>query len=295
MKIKHGSYAGDGTSSQVITTDIDADFVFVKGEEALVGWVKLSTMPATESFPWVTLGAQSTVAITAIGATSFTVGTDLNNSVTYHWVAIEAEAGDSAVGTYTGNGSDNRNFAGVGFQPDMMMIIGPASDAIWWKTADMSALYSQNLPSGRAPATDRIQALQADGFQVGTDNDVNQNTFPYYWFAVKNVAVRSKVVTWNGNATDDRSITGVGFQPSFFTVSTGTDGNTEGAARFLNEIGDASFRHGANDEAPNHIQAFEPDGVQVGDSAQVNNTGAYYAWALAGSQPSQFSQVNIIG
>ena len=34
-----------------------------------------------------------------------------------------------------------------------------------------------------ASAADRIQALLADGFQVGTDQEVNQNNQTYYYIA----------------------------------------------------------------------------------------------------------------
>ena len=41
---------------------------------------------------------------------------------TYHYVAWNEIPGKVDVGTYTGNGADNRNITGVGFQPDFVMV-----------------------------------------------------------------------------------------------------------------------------------------------------------------------------
>ena len=37
-------------------------------------------------------------------------------------------------------------------------------------------------------ANNRIQALQADGFQLGNSGDVNANTVTYYYLAVRSSA-----------------------------------------------------------------------------------------------------------
>jgi len=36
-----------------------------------------------------------------------------------------------------------------------------------------------------AASTNRIQALEVDGFQVGTDNEVNQNSQTYHYLALR--------------------------------------------------------------------------------------------------------------
>ena len=63
--------------------------------------------------------------IPTLGADGFTVGNDVRvnrDGTTYHYVAWNQIPGKMDVGTYTGNGADNRNIAGVGFQPDFLMV-----------------------------------------------------------------------------------------------------------------------------------------------------------------------------
>ena len=66
-------------------------------------------------------------AITALGATGFTVRTSANvntNGRTYHYAAWKAVAGEMSVGSYVGNNADNRNITGVGFQPESVITRG---------------------------------------------------------------------------------------------------------------------------------------------------------------------------
>jgi hypothetical protein len=57
-----------------------------------------------------------------------------------------------------------------------------------------STLEFKNL----ANYTNGIQALQANGFQVGTDTKVNQSSTTYYWIAFANGAGSStpRIIRW---------------------------------------------------------------------------------------------------
>ena len=44
-----------------------------------------------------------------------------HTGISYHWVAFQAADGELKVGTYSGNGADNRNITGIGFQPASRM------------------------------------------------------------------------------------------------------------------------------------------------------------------------------
>ena len=67
-------------------------------------------------------------AISSMQANGYTVGPRANVSgVTYHYVVWKAAAGRTAVGTFTGNGGDNRQFTaangnGVGLQPEYLSV-----------------------------------------------------------------------------------------------------------------------------------------------------------------------------
>ena len=109
---------------------------------------------------------------------------DVNKSgTTYHYIAWAASPQVSQ-GSYTGNGLDNRSITGVGFQPQMVWVKRDDSQASTWRPA--SALGDTSLYwSATAAVADRIQALQADGFQVGTNAQVNTNAMVYYYLALR--------------------------------------------------------------------------------------------------------------
>ena len=117
----------------------------------------------------------STNYITALGTDGFTVGTDnrVNRSDDlYHYVAWNEIPGKIDVGTYTGNGADNRNITGVGFQPDFVMVqIGrrPGTQPAVAHSTAMGPSTDASHFFGRAPTgTTRFNCFSPDGFQVGT-------------------------------------------------------------------------------------------------------------------------------
>ena len=295
MKIRHGSYTGNGTS-QAITTGITPAIVILKGRTKTQTIFAFASMPAGESVASETTPVL-TDGVTALDATSFDVGVNVlanGSGVTYDWVAIEALAGEVFTGSYTGDGNDNRNITGVGFQPDIVIVCPQSANTsdIVWRTDDYAGDLASRL-SGGGTGANFIQLLQADGFQIGNESFINGNTFDFTFCCIKNVSVRSATVTYSGNASDGRVITGVGFQPSVVIVQG--SGGEDAAIRFLDQSGDASA--GMDEaETTGRIQAFELDGFKVGTNPHVNASGqTYWAWALAGSQPGQFSRVNIIG
>ena len=94
------------------------------------------------------------------------------------------------VASYTGNNGDNRNIATVGFQPAYALI--RANDTATGRAANArpSSLAGDNtlLFTAAAGGANRIQALQATGFQLGTSTDVNANTVTYHYLAVRSSA-----------------------------------------------------------------------------------------------------------
>ena len=94
------------------------------------------------------------------------------------------------VSSYPGDGADNRSVTTAGFQPEYALI--RADDNVTARPAvhHPASLAGDNtlLFSGAAMVTNRIQALQADGFQVGNSGDVNANGVTYYSVAVRSSA-----------------------------------------------------------------------------------------------------------
>ena len=134
-------------------------------------------------------------------------------------------------------------------------------------------------------AANLIQALQADGFQVGTDARVNTNGTVYYYVAWNEIAGKMDVGSYSGNATDNRSITGVGFLPQYVIVRPGNANSTVHHSAAMGASTDTSGRFWAAGNLANSIQALEANGFQVGLDATVNTSGTTYHY-MAWSQPT---------
>jgi hypothetical protein len=204
------------------------------------------------------------------------------NAVTFYYLALGGS--DIYTGNYTGNGSDNRNITGVGFQPELVFLMGGSQHQVYktsstGNTTDLG-LYCFHYDN----PTNTIQALQSDGFQVGTASPVNANSVVYYYMAVKSSA-DIKSGTFTGNATDNRDITGVGFQPDFVMLKGSSGNNQYPSIRSSDHSGDTAKKYRASGFNANMIQSFISDGFQVGSDSHANGSGVVYHY-LAIKTPS---------
>jgi hypothetical protein len=130
-----------------------------------------------------------------------------------------------ASGTYTGNGTDNRNITGVGFQPDVVIVKASTTEISVMRTSTMTGDNTKPLSGATNLQSNRIQALQSNGFQVGTDPQVNQgggSPPTYYWIAFKSYTGHMALGTYTGNNTS-QSITGLGFSPEYVMILGATN------------------------------------------------------------------------
>ncbi len=175
-KMKVGSYTGNGTSQ---------NYVIVLNGSGAGAVHSLGASGSSYTFDY---GTPLTNGITALGSGSFTVSYDAYvNAIssTYYYIAFGAITNYEKTGNYTGNGSDNRNITDVGFQPEYVFIqdqsdyISPvAKHYSSGPSTDYSIVFD-----GYGYATNAIQQLRSDGFQVGTYNYVNYNGSSYSWVA----------------------------------------------------------------------------------------------------------------
>ena len=94
------------------------------------------------------------------------------------------------------------------------------------------------------------------------------------------------IVTYSGNDADDRSITGVGFQPDWVWLKS----RSNGLNHYLYDvIRGANYQLITNDtggeaNTADRMQAFESDGFQLGTSNEVNGSSrTYVAWNWKGA------------
>jgi hypothetical protein len=139
-----------------------------------MAWTTPKTWDVDELLTAANMNAQVRDNLTVLG------------NITAGGVALSSGGTDLAriaVGSYTGNGADDRNITGIGFTPKMVLIKDNngvyAVNGRWGSTGDLSGLLSAAVWT-----TNLVQALNSDGFQVGSNGAVNNNTWIYFYIAI---------------------------------------------------------------------------------------------------------------
>ncbi len=269
--IKYGTYAGNGVDNRAITgVGFQPNLVVIAGG-ANRSVIRSSSMAGdlTETLTGNLVGFAD--GIQSLDADGFTVGTDATvnaNGTTYFWLAIKTSAGESAVLSYTGNGLDGRQVTGVGFLPTCVVVWNTTEYAsACWRTVDFPA--STGCPLDQASGTNLVQSFIADGFTVGTSSRVNTNAKTYYAFCVKDIASVFDTIAYTGDGTDNRAITGLGFQPDGVWVHD-IGGGVVAIHRFKDDAGDSTHYMNATAPAADLIQSLDADGFTVGTLANVS-------------------------
>lgn len=290
MLVKSGSYTGNGTS-QTINTGLGTTpkLVLVKSAATnVIGVYRTDTMATDSAKPFTGATAFGTDRITSLASNTFAVGADAqvnSNGVTYYWIALAHDGvnNDIETGSYTGNGLDNQNksLSVITATPDMVWIASEGAERAQFRTSDQSGDLAQNFEGQEL--NNIIQSFGAGTFQIGNRaSSVNTNTVVYHWVAFVNASSRFKVLTYNGDGNDLRSITGAGFQPDNAFTKRSNSTNPM-VIRPKDAAGDSSSRiDGASSGfTTDKIQALEADGFQVGTNADVNlSAPAYYAFVF---------------
>lgn len=287
MKCAVGSYTGNGLDDRAIAgIGFQPDLVIIKNRVTNFGVFRTSVMSGDSTAYFSNPAANIANAIQSLDADGFTVGTSSSvNSDTfvYDWQAFKDDgAGDFKVGSYVGNGGDDRNITGLGFQPDIVCIkVDNVAQEAYFRTSSNSGDQSMRF-TANGDGVDSIQAFLADGFQVGTFQ--NANGLTYHWFAFKAVAGFIAVGSYNGDTTDNRNITGIGFQPDLVWVKSA--GMARCAVHPSTLAGDSTQFYTANSVAADWIQALQADGFQVGTQLDANGVAhRYVAWKVGSTGP----------
>jgi hypothetical protein len=285
FKMTTGSYVGTGSSFSITGLGFAPDLVIIKDSAANYAVFRTRVMGGDSTAYFANAAANFTGGITALGTDGFTIGTSaIVNTAgnTYYWEAFggafnpltNSGSADFAIGAYTGNGIDNRNIVRLPFQPNLVTVKRSGATAGAWRTSALSGDLSSFF-AGTAETTNIIQALNSDGFQIGTAANVNSAANVYFWFAFKsgpNFAVGS----YTGNGTS-QNITSVGFQPDLVWVKRSTA--VQGAFRPSSLLGNSTqlFLNVAN--ITNAITGFISNGFSVGNAGEVNTSGGIYRYA----------------
>jgi hypothetical protein len=293
------TYTGDGSGGRQIDVGFQPKFVMVKADHNYTddgfhnnskAVMRSDTMSQARN---VTNNGQDQ-GISELNGTGFKVdfiettthGMTNDPDKTYYWWAV----GGSGIktDTYDGNGQNDRQIANIGFEPEMLLVIRPTGGNVIWRTSSMgSEDYDFSISSGE---TDRTKSLDADGFTLGTDSDVNQAFIPpitYHYVAFKE-ATNLHVGSYDGNgmAGRDLPILPMSFQPDLVQIKA--DGGPLAVWKTMSLAGEGSFTYSAGDQDLNQIQSLAPAPGQfeVGSAARVNsNVLSYYFFAVGTNVP----------
>ncbi|MCH7797182.1 MAG: right-handed parallel beta-helix repeat-containing protein [Planctomycetes bacterium] len=286
-----GSYTGDGSDDRGITgVGFQPDVLFVKASSASSTVCRISSMAGDLSKPMLPHVDATTNRVQSLDADGFTVGTSSQvngDGNTYYWTAFKAAAGELYVGSYVGDSQDNRSIAGVGFQPDYVIVLPEPGNTNRMPYQRFSSMVGDtSIEFGAAVGkSDRIQAFEADGFQLGKNQNVNKSGVTHHYAAFKAVAGKMKVGSYTGDGADNRSIAGVGFRPEYLIIKDYTTDH-QAVHRPASLAGDSTLWFTQRFNDTNLIQALEADGFQLGNSVtptSVNQSGDTYHWAAFGT------------
>ena len=286
IKMATGTYAGNSVDGRAIAVGFQPDFVIVKSEAAREAVGRTSSMAGDLTKPMGTSTALTANYIQSLTATGFTVGTNSRVNLTgddYHWIAFKSNSQAMSVGSYTGNGAFTRNITGVGFQPELVMVLGNTAQRAMLRASGMSRTHQYD---GGLGITTGVTAFGADGFTVGNSATVNTNGVGYHYVAFNDVANSIDVGSYTGNAADNRAIA-TSVQPEYVLVRGDDTGTARPAVHHPSSLaGDNTLQFAAAAMGTNRIQALQAAGFQVGTSGDVNaNTITYYYLAVRSSAP----------
>lgn len=189
------------------------------------------------------------------------------------------------VGTYTGDGVDNRSITDVGFRPQLLIVKGD-DKVVYIRTKEMGADETSILSQGSSNSTDRIQGFLSNGFQVGANSNINGSGVVFTYIAIRASASQRYFSTgvFMGNGADDRDIDdpgyGTDFIPDFVQLmgaNTAAKIWTSSASTLIGR----NSRWDATATGTNTLQDLIDGGFQVGSGSTANASGIlFYFWAM---------------
>lgn len=295
IKIAVGTYTGNNADPRNIdisdtsspsVADFQPEACIIKGDTTQQGVWSTVTMGADSSLIIGDPTGFATNMIQGFNANGFQVGNDntVNNTATvYHYICFAPDGNaDFAVGTYSGNSTDNRTIdisdtstGGIAdFNPEFVMIHTPDTVDPVWRGSTAHATNESALFWAVGNQANHIQTTNANGFEVGTATEVNQTGKTYYYMAIKGSTDLTETGQYTGDGTSDNVTINIGFQPDFVLVKR--DGSIQAFARWGTNSGDESAR-------PREAFAFETDAIQAFNASgfEVGNllyTAESYEW-----------------
>ena len=179
-----GTYTGNGGGQSVSGVGFNPDYLLLMEDGA--------SRAMHHSYHWnqsFSFNDEASFASAVTGFTSngFTLGSNshVNETArTYHYVAWLEVPGQMRTSWYFGDDVDNRSLV-AGLQPEYVIVkaIDTNEEAVQ-RFASMTG--DSSLTFKKAASPNWIQALQTSGFQLGDDNEINNDGTSYFFVAFGN-------------------------------------------------------------------------------------------------------------
>jgi hypothetical protein len=163
--MKVGTYPGTGTPKTISGVGFRAEFMFIKSSGGNAACFKTRVMPDISSIEFNT-SREDDNRLNGLNDDGFSVGTQgqvNQNNLTYHYVSFRdcdpvIPAKCIATGSYTGDGTDNREITGLGFSPQVIMVkVVNGSNEAQIRTSTMANGYSRQMVGASPQYTNRIK------------------------------------------------------------------------------------------------------------------------------------------
>jgi len=291
-----GSYTGNGTSKSIDTVGFQPNLVIVKSNTTnLPVWRSSSMSNNNAAYFSATNNDTGGTIFTTLDSTGFSVGSSaLTNtgSGTYYFIAFQNYSNILTVGTYAGDGVDNKTIS-TGFQPDFVWVKGAdlaSARQTVYAVKESNTNYASSF-TDTANAATFIKTLDSTTFTLGTGVNVNTSLKNYYWVAFKGATdptpsgtftMTSGTYAGSGVA---RSISGLGFRPDLVIIKH-NDLAVDRLAVFRTSMmgGDnTSFFGSTGSNLTGCITSLDSDGFSLGTETYVNASTDTYYWTAYGN------------
>ena len=286
FRLKIVTWTGNGSYQTISGVGFGSQAIIVKpiNDATAFGCWKISRMGGTMTRR--AGGGVEASGILEITSDGFKIGpsTSINEAGTTYIAICIQDGGVGGyfldVGSYIADSIDNRDIVlNHPFQPDLVFVFGPNLDTA--RTKDMVGDFSIGLGNSNI-YTNKIQALNLNGFQIGTDGSVNAGGAGglgtvYHYIALRSyssIAFATGKVTPTGTTF---TITGMTFSPAF--VDAKKTGGTVVNSFFRNTLvhsgaNSTPWPGGVNDV--NGITSITADGFTGGSQVSANGVDTYW-------------------
>ena len=116
-------------------------------------------------------------------------------------------------GTYTGNGTDDRDITAPGWEPEYTQVKNSDGNSPVARTEEIGTDTAGDFTFAAWTGANTIQDHISTGFEIGTADEVNTDTDTYYWYSVRDTQAAADTCTYGGtgnwsiDAADNCTIT----------------------------------------------------------------------------------------